>query len=111
MTKLRDDGYLETDDPVVSACFLGQTMGDWGELVSVGLRLWCDRMVGQDESHEYPILISASVVAEVVGFRLDTSEHITNSAFVIELFITGEVSNGIPVLWDWLSQHTGGSDE
>ncbi len=27
MTKLRDDGYLETDDPVVAACFLGQEVG------------------------------------------------------------------------------------
>jgi hypothetical protein len=80
MTKPRDDGYLETDDPLVAACFIGKAVrfqvepnpddqpvwGDgWLHVVSDYVPGFC----GQDkyglETGGDTILIPASVVAEV----------------------------------------------
>jgi len=75
MTSLRDDGYLETDCPVVAACFLrrevlmrrlGTQLQHETELAAVsddGVQNW------KGAEHCYPILIPAATVAEVCGFR------------------------------------------
>ena len=89
MTTLRSDGYLETDNAVVAACFIGKQVtaqGDDGpvsgalaELGVDGGRLYAELMVPDDESETgasfwavgdpdnggISILIPASVVGEV----------------------------------------------
>jgi len=75
MTKLRDDGYLETASAVVAACFLrrevlmrrlGTQFHVATELAAVsddGVQNW------KGAEHCYPILIPAATVAEVCGFQ------------------------------------------
>lgn len=73
MTTLRDDGYLETDDPVVAACFIGRQIyrGYHETLKSV-----TETGVGSIDrawnytSCAYPILIPAKTVAEVYDGRV-----------------------------------------
>ena len=81
MTTLRDDGYLETDDPVVAKCCIGEEV-----------------YAGMGGARSY--LIPAATVAEVA--LDDDGETATNAAGVIGLYQT----NG-PELFDWLRKHTG----
>ncbi len=67
MTTLRDDGLLETDDPVVAACFLGQRI-DSGYVLCVIRNNGWGSWSGEEQAREagpYPILIPAKTVAEV----------------------------------------------
>ncbi len=72
MTKLRDDGCLETDEPVAAACFLGRSVkcAPSSDLTLEAVfsdgwqsdeRAWD---IG-DNAYDYPILIPAKTVAEV----------------------------------------------
>jgi hypothetical protein len=88
MTRFSDDGYLETDDPVVAACFLGCVVmsprrrryaSDRLPLLSIG----CDQVElqtagEQSASYLYPILVPAVSVAVVCGwFTTDTPNERT----------------------------------
>ena len=96
MTRLRDDGHLETDSPVVASCFIG-------ELVCVKdlHHKMVDRLIysvskggiWNGRHDDFPILISARVVAEVKA-----------TAFKWYVII-GAVEGGAPALHDWLRQH------
>jgi len=92
MTTLKDDGYLETDSPVVAACFIGEKVTvlhhsilddecrpsrydeDTDDYIEEDLTdtlasvcsdgVW----VGVETYADYPILIPAKTVAEVCGW-------------------------------------------
>ena len=79
MTKLRDDGYLETDDPVVAACFIEKVVDVcfekdsdemsspevyWEPLKLYAVAKHCVYISDFDKG-SYPILIPAKTVAEV----------------------------------------------
>lgn len=110
MTRLTDDGYLETSDPVVAACFIGERA--WSrnspELSNPEGIHWSFEMLmagpltvlGTDQIvYEYPIRIPAQTVAE--AWR----EEPATTAFMV-LYTIGPVK-----LHDWLAKHTGGNDE
>jgi len=73
MTKLRDDGFLETDDCVVAACFLGRRArsgryGIWPKTPPSAMiidRVLATRVYAPLGRYSYPILIRASVVRKV----------------------------------------------
>ncbi len=59
MTTLLDSGYLETDDPVVAACFLGCIVGvARGEFQTVTLT----NVRINNYYRDYPILIPAAMI-------------------------------------------------
>ena len=100
MTTLRDDGYLETDDPPVVACFLDK----WGVIVTSegGSRMTVELdgvTTDQTYSHgipsSYPIRVSAALVAEVWDDDLRIGP-------VLEGYGNFSVSN----LGDWKRKHT-----
>lgn len=110
MTLLRDDG-LETDNPAVAACFLGKTIGDWGELTAVRERWWVDRMHGKEMLHNYPILIPPTVVAETLEFAyLNDGTDGTGKRWTIasESLIYGTLHVWLPLvdIDGWLCAHT-----
>ncbi len=80
MTTLRDDGYLETDDPVVMGCFwrkkvrgaiaIHVELHHSDEFVLADMRdLGWTKGVGDGNGNwwDYPIRIPAATVAEVYG--------------------------------------------
>jgi len=110
MTTLRGDGYLETDDPVVAACFLGFPV------------YYCDTNTGPETLNQISkdahgicydnwdgfmwasrsILIHAKVVAEVVNaFEIKSWDQIRRwniIAEAMEIACTG-------TLLSWLKEH------
>ena len=106
MTTLRDDGYLETDDPVVAACFMGRDI--------CGMSCNSDRQEAYDIEtfylrsvdtsggcsvngiYCYPLLIPASTVAEVWG--------LISAAF---LLLCGIESIA---MFNWIRKHTEDTD-
>lgn len=119
MTTLRDDGYLETDDPVVAACFLGKAVIglDGAEQVQFTLRQ-ITRYAGIDQTamtkrataYLYPIRIPAATVAEVANPK-------TPSGYIVYLILlwksqgTGSATHSKDPLSDWLRTHTEPTDE
>jgi len=104
VTKLRDNGFLETDDPVVAACFLGQNARFiFFDTKEISQGLYGVLTIRSDgwNNHDYPILIPASVVAEAVNLNGPISPP-TFAAKVVE-FATRV---GLPELYPWLRKHT-----
>lgn len=109
MTKLRDDGYLETDDPVVAACFIGKETHSDHMLGHIGQQImWLfelcapakSQVLGEDDCwYLYPILIPAKTVAEVAT---DEEGDESNAAVVIGLY-QDPIDN--LYLADWLRKH------
>lgn len=101
MTKLRDDGYLETDDPVVAACFLGKTVFSERKEQCFELE---EVSKAQPYGHfikpviAYPILIPARTVAEVY----DSGDTFTHAV----LGSIGMYEHPTMTLDDWLRTHT-----
>lgn len=100
MTTLRDDGYLETDDPVVAACFLGRTihLPSGAQVVTaVNAR----RVATPTCAVEYPVLVPASAVSQVWNSPQNA-------------FVRMVVAWSHPADFDgcdlgrWLGAHTGG---
>ena len=104
MTTLRDDGYLETDDPVVAACFLGKTvrittLGGWTESKMWRInRRYVDLVACENAS--YPIRIPASTVAEVECHNIGTEAH------WLMLCHSVDPTGSQRTLIAWLRQHT-----
>ncbi len=107
MTTLRDDGYLETDDPVVAVCFLGKEakfiMWDTREVSSELYRINAIMPNGWN-NHGWPLLVPAATVAEVcrltkVG-EFEVWQH-QSKAWTL-------VANGVDSgkLASWLRKHT-----
>ena len=103
MTTLRDDGYLQTDCPVVMATVIDKRVTD-----ATGRERKLKRVGGKTcVAHNgdvlaYPILISARVVAEVV----DAGPSMSN----LVLGAIGMYEHPTYTLYDWLREHTGESD-
>lgn len=104
MTKLRNDGYLETDDPVVAACFLRKNIeadnvhhipgaGYLNEVHSTAVVVGWTRCL-------YPILIPAQTVAEMCYDDDGVSE--TREFSIVAMYL--DYPN--PELDDWISEHT-----
>lgn len=107
MTTLRDDGMMETDDPVVAACFLGCHVHDAGGSGAHDILHQISKDVFFfDEFSCGTILIPAATVAEVCGFNRVTSADLTNAYFHIAIVLAGRGVNGDSALWDWLRTHT-----
>lgn len=83
MTRLLETGYMETDDPVVAACFLGGTevMVEELEDIVVRRKLFGVAIISVrcDAVYPYPILIPADTVAEVCT-DLEIRDFIRNRA-------------------------------
>ena len=107
MTKLRDDGYLSTDSPVVAACFIDREFR-WNastrfddEASKIGDEIYGVTSgyvipYGKEWPHgmfTYPTLIPADVVAEVWVKR--------DLEWVTLLFATS-----LNEMTDWLRKHT-----
>ena len=103
---LRDDGYLETDDPVVAACFLGKEakfiMWDTREPSSELYRINAIMPNGWN-NHGWPIRIPAATVAEVCEY---SDGHVVGYWF--ELILHARM--GGQILADWLRTHTEDTD-
>ena len=118
MIKLRSDGKLETDSPVVLSCFLGEDI----EVHTYDLSIHrgaleyvsedhCGIEVGGDVGNYYfedggdsPIIISASVIAEVTGIHEASGTISQNIAlYIIDTLTQGEHSHP---LYGWLRTHT-----
>lgn len=108
MTTLRDDGYLETDSPVMAACFIGKS----GIMLSTPLS-WVIRTLEGVFNRgvstggvwfDYPIRVPADVVAEVV--EIDSNEP-NYERFVITLavYTMGDEAQSV-FFSDWLRKHT-----
>ena len=97
MTKLRDDGYLETDDPVVAACFLGYEAKTGYSLTTVrsdGWDSWSEAEQARYGS-AYPIRIPA-----------ETFKSVWRSDDAIREFLYQRIrARSIDVL-DWFRTHT-----
>ena len=100
MTRLRDDGYLETDDPVVTACFLNRKVRQclrkgFIKLLGVYSEFWdaCGVMT------PYPLLIPAATVAEV----WEAGDVFVNQV----LGAIGMYEHPTYTLGDWLRAHIG----
>jgi len=108
MTTLKDDGYLETDDPVVAVCFLDEKIrferdhtDSLVELVGVSkdrVDVYPPAGLAVDE-REYPILIPAKTVAEV----WKDADPVKLSALAAAT--SGRCDNPFP-MFDWLTTHT-----
>lgn len=109
MTRLLDTGMLETDDPVVAACFLDKLVfkrnfaGKPYALSALVIR-------GKDTGYpsDWPILITARVVAEVCSFRRNATTTEDFSDVFWHIAIALDVDNdddGEGVLYDWLRKH------
>lgn len=98
MTKLRDDGYMEIEGPVVAACFIGQRHLDFnGANRGIIYRVARDCVVSRKLlAVGYPILIPAKTVAEVCDDDLRIPKTLS------EYGDFGRVQ-----LTDWLRKHTG----
>ncbi len=102
MTTLRDDGFLETDDQVVKACFGGRLakykrVGRWRQEVLRYL----------DLATLQAIRISASTVAEVTGHT--TGNAYDNTAFIIINHLTMTAKRAYQLV-PWLRKHTQGEE-
>lgn len=105
MTTLRDDGYLETDDPVVAACFLEFDSGiiDPGICEqTIDAVCWNAWMNCSGDRYDYPILIPAATVAKVTGFS--GLYAFTNRHEAHTLCAAGRLNRG--ALHRWLRTHT-----
>ena len=105
MTRLNDDGYLETDDPVVAACFLGQEgliegLDDFLDSVGTLTIGFCDSE-GNESTTDYPIRIPAATVAEVWDKA---------SSIVIGVLYRVSVDSHVDLL-EWLRTHTEDTDD
>lgn len=109
MTKLRSDGEFETSDHVVASCFIGkhikaQRAGDDeyvdAILLYVGETLVYALVGGKVVTLFYPILIHASVVAEV-SYRDDGKP--SHAWVVITEYIE---SDAVDPIGDWLRDCT-----
>ncbi len=109
MTTLRDDGYLETDDPVVAAGFLEydvkipDTPLDF-EIEHVGWNHIILRYGGEAGRYDYPILVPASRVAEVECGNSGIEPH------WLMLCHSVDVTGSQHTLIQWLRQHTQGEE-
>ena len=113
MTKLRDDGYLETDDAVVAACFLGMRvefpdLAGNREVIAL-LQIEHGGLFYGNGEHENTcgprILIPAKKVAEVIADAV----HGSLTWFVIVATIPvadGTMAGGDWVLKTWTRTHT-----
>ena len=107
MTKLRDDGFMETDDPVVAACFLDKEFPDGSMVVGLDIEgvQWFDENTQTFSNHAFPILIPAKTVAEVIADAV----HGSLTWFVIVATIPvadGTMAGGDWVLKTWTRTHT-----
>ena len=100
MTKLRDDGFLETSDPVVKACFLekGVYIQDNGPFTLKDVN-----------AEVYPILIPARTVAEVCGFQVaGNGMHFFEGQDETLNTLLVWFGKPRPELYLWLRKHGGG---
>ena len=107
MTQLLDSGYLETDDCVVAACFIGKSARfvSWDrKTLSQGLYLIELVTVKGWNSHDYPILVPASTVAEVECGRSGIEPH------WLLLCHSVDVTGSQRTLIQWLRKHTQGEE-
>lgn len=109
MTKLRDDGYLETDVPVVAACFFGRQIEDGYTLCVVRADGW-DSWSEKEQSRYgsgYPILIPAATVAETLEFKSyhDTGWGIFQPQIAEHLLLEIKATTTMTGLVAWLRQH------
>ena len=100
MTTLRDDGDLETDDAVVKACFLGHPVRRFrgGK--------WINDILGRIEIHHLPILIPASVVAEVCGYPGNPDEVLSDTAYKVRRIFLTAINQSPGAMTAWLRTHT-----
>ena len=104
MTKLRDDGYLETDDAVVAACFLGRNARFiFFDTKEISDGLYAVLTIRQDgwNNHDYPIFIPAKTVAEVCD-----KQAVNPVPLVVLVTATGGRSDAPMKLFAWLRTHT-----
>ena len=131
MTRLLDTGFLETNDPVVAACFLKRAISarsldemnddltmpkyaDWWDCIlnEVGPEHVCwmyEEGSPTTPMGPYPILIPASVVAEVCGFGRTDEEEVPDSEVVVRQIL--HILAHPPTLGYWLTEHTEDNDE
>ena len=102
MTTLRDDGYLETDDPVVQACFLNRFV-QHQEHGWASMRLTCVYFTTRPSMCRIP----ASTVAEVTGYR--TGNSYDNTAFILINHLTMSAKRAYQLV-PWLRKHTQAPD-
>lgn len=113
MTRLRDDGYLETDDPVVASCFLEQAVCQGSPsaytylLSAVSADTWSEMEWG------YPILIPAATVAEVIKERSESPVFwdVLMWAVMDTEARESEEAPDMNSLYRWLRTHTGESGD
>lgn len=121
MTRLLDTGFMETDDPVVVACVIGRSVySDF--MVGTDLKQirWTfdlqysgpTSVQGYDDcEYLYPILIPASVVAEVFDFSIVGGSPVQpemaqwSDRTIALAFLAGIDKRE---LLHWLIKHTGG---
>ena len=101
-TRLLDSGYLETDDPVVAACFLGK--GFFPTLFNgkrsfgiMTLLLVSPDGVLPGVDVKFPYFIPAATVAEVYG------QGMTAPAVGLQEVVLFQATHGLRA---WLRQHT-----
>ena len=136
MTRLLDTGFLETNDPVVAACFLKRAISarsldemnddltmpkyaDWWDCIlnEVGPEHVCwmyEEGSPTTPMGPYPILIPASVVAEVVGYKAGnrtTVDNVCTSNAIASYLALGSIHDGAAMIVDWLTEHTEDNDE
>ena len=113
MTTLRDDGYLQTDDPVVAACFLEKRVVEnrkkrEGLLCRIdvtqkgivfGVGFWETDRIYKFEYDTKAILIAAKTVAEV----WKDADPVKLSALAAAT--GGRCDNPFP-MFDWLTTYT-----
>ena len=107
MTTLLDTGYLETDDPVVAACFLEKMV--WvedpdGEQVERCLFTLSRCEVCSDYDYPYPIRIPASTVAEVWGDQ--PGLRLRHGVILAALDESSHDDDIHETLLHWIDQHT-----
>ncbi len=105
MTKLRDDGCLETDDPVVAACFLGRrgviVRTEGGSRMPARLdSVAADQTYSHGIPSPYPIRIPAATVAEVECGNSGIEPH------WLLLCHSVDVTGSQRTLIQWLRKHT-----
>lgn len=111
MTRLLDTGYLETDDPVVAACFIGHDIRSGWVLHTITLDLtdlWSESEQARLAT-AYPILIPAAVVAEVCELKKHPMkvEHWTEVTYPPNLAAIIISRKAKSPVYPWLCKHTG----
>ena len=93
MTRLLDTGYLETDEAVVQACFLGKQVKRWRA------GRWVNDILGSIHIRHSLMRVSAHTVAEVWNAKPADIRYGTL------LMVCGPTK-----MHDWLRKHVGESE-